>query len=67
MSRGMYVGQLKSIVSSESEIQDLIQFIKKHKINDLTFYTGGPAEKRVLPEMKKEFSICFQTFIAILL
>ena len=57
MSRGMYVGQLKSIISSESESQDLIQFIKKHKINELTFYTGGPAEKRVLPEMKKEFSV----------
>lgn len=52
--RGMLVGELYSIVTDTTKTQQLLDFIKNYKITELTFYTGGPVETRVIPLKQPE-------------
>lgn len=53
--RALLVGQLFSIVTSSVKVQDFLSFVQKYQFTELTFYTGGPLETRVVPGKEVEF------------
>lgn len=53
--RGLLVGDLYSIVTDTTKTQEFLSFVKKHKFTELTFYTGGPVDTRVIPTKQPEF------------
>ncbi len=55
-SRGLYVGQLFSIVTDPVKTQEFLNFVQKYQFTELTFYTGGPLTTRVVPGKEPEFS-----------
>jgi hypothetical protein len=52
--RGLLVGELYSIVSDTTKTQEFLDFVKKYGFTELTFYTGGPVETRVIPLKQPE-------------
>lgn len=54
--RGLYVGQLYSIVTDPIKTQEFLDFVKKYQFTELNFYTGGPLETRVVPGKELEFA-----------
>jgi hypothetical protein len=54
--RALLVGNLSTILSSVEEVNTFLKYIKKNKFSELTFYTGGPAATRVIPNFEKEFA-----------
>lgn len=53
--RGLYVGQLYSIVTDETKTQEFLDFVKIGGFTELNFYTGGPLETRVVPGKEPQF------------
>jgi hypothetical protein len=70
--RGLLVGELYSIVTDTTKTQEFLNFVKKHRFTELTFYTGGPLATRVIPTKQQEFKALLEkvraqgvTFVAI--
>lgn len=53
--RALLVDNLYSIVTNEEEKQSFLKFISNHQFTELTFYTGGPVDTRVIPLKMPEF------------
>lgn len=55
--KGLYVGQLQSIITDPIKTQEFLDFVKKYQFTELNFYTGGPLETRVITGKELEFSL----------
>lgn len=53
--RTLLVGQLHSIVTDSVKEQEFVNFVKQYQFTELTFYTGGPVETRVIPAQELGF------------
>lgn len=55
--KALLVGQLYSIVTDPIKTQEFLDFVRKYQFTELTFYTGGPLETRVVPGKELDFSL----------
>lgn len=55
--RALLVGELYSIITDPIKTQEFLDFVRKYQFTELTFYTGGPVETRVVPGKELEFSL----------
>lgn len=62
--RGLYVGELYSIVTSDSETQRFVNFIKTNEFTGLNFYTGGKLETRVITDNDKGKELQFASLLS---
>ena len=54
--RALLVDNLYTIVTNSDEKQKFLNFIARYQFSELTFYTGGPVETRVIPLKMPEFN-----------
>lgn len=54
--RALLVDKVYDIVSDQYQTQEFLKFVAKHKFTELTFYTGGPVETRVIPLKEPELN-----------
>lgn len=54
--RALLVDNLYTIVTNPNEKQKFLDFVGRYQFSELTFYTGGPRNTRVIPNKMPEFN-----------